>query len=128
MSLLVRSKGFDNYELKSESQCMLSRSRITDEDHPLSLGKTSIWNTYFQTSVHYRGFSGIRTHLVTFLSYDIPFFSGESSFAHSNQESMKNILLVFAKLNQGIRYVQGMNEILAPIFYVFRNDPDEHSS
>jgi hypothetical protein len=41
---------------------------------------------------------------------------------------MKNILLVFAKLNQGIRYVQGMNEILAPIFYVFRNDPDEDSS
>ena len=41
---------------------------------------------------------------------------------------MKNILLVFAKLNQGIRYVQGMNEILAPIFYVFRNDPDDDSS
>lgn len=41
---------------------------------------------------------------------------------------MKNILLVFAKLNQGIRYVQGMNEILAPIFYILRNDPDEDSS
>lgn len=38
---------------------------------------------------------------------------------------MRNILIVFAKLNPGIRYVQGMNEILAPLFYVFRNDPDE---
>uniref|UniRef100_A0A0D3C7M4 Rab-GAP TBC domain-containing protein n=1 Tax=Brassica oleracea var. oleracea TaxID=109376 RepID=A0A0D3C7M4_BRAOL len=41
------------------------------------------------------------------------------------KESMKNILLVFAKLNQGIRYVQGMNEILAPIYYIFRSDTDE---
>lgn len=41
------------------------------------------------------------------------------------QEALKNILIVFAKLNPGIRYVQGMNELLAPLFYVFRNDPDE---
>lgn len=32
--------------------------------------------------------------------------------------------MIFAKLNPGIRYVQGMNEVLAPIFYVFKNDPD----
>lgn len=37
---------------------------------------------------------------------------------------MRSILIVFAKLNPGIRYVQGMNEVLAPLFYVFRNDPD----
>lgn len=41
------------------------------------------------------------------------------------QEALKSILIVFAKLNPGIRYVQGMNEILAPLFYVFRNDPSE---
>ena len=35
--------------------------------------------------------------------------------------------MVFAKLNPGIRYVQGMNEILAPLFYVFKNDPDEEN-
>jgi TBC1 domain family member 13 len=27
----------------------------------------------------------------------------------SHQESLKNVLLLFAKLNAGIRYVQGMN-------------------
>jgi hypothetical protein len=32
---------------------------------------------------------------------------------------MARILLVFAKLNAGIRYVQGMHELLAPILYVF---------
>ena len=41
---------------------------------------------------------------------------------------MKNILLVLAKLNHGFRYVQGMNEFLAPIFYIVLNDPDEDSS
>nr|XP_023927720.1 TBC1 domain family member 13-like isoform X2 [Quercus suber]POE91592.1 isoform 3 of tbc1 domain family member 13 [Quercus suber] len=56
---------------------------------------------------------------------DMHFFSGDLPFAKSNQEALKNILIVFAKLNPGIRYVQGMNEILAPLFYVFRNDPDE---
>jgi len=44
------------------------------------------------------------------------------------QEALRHILIVFAKLNPGIRYVQGMNEVLAPLFYVFRNDPDENSA
>jgi hypothetical protein len=31
---------------------------------------------------------------------------------------MTRILFVFARLNPKVEYVQGMNEILAPIFYV----------
>ncbi|CAF2311642.1 unnamed protein product [Brassica napus] len=46
----------------------------------------------------------------------------------TSPESMKNILLVLAKLNHGFRYVQGMNEFLAPIFYIVLNGPDEDSS
>lgn len=41
------------------------------------------------------------------------------------QDALKNVLTIFAKLNPGIRYVQGMNEILAPIYYIFKNDPDK---
>jgi hypothetical protein len=41
------------------------------------------------------------------------------------QESLKRILTIFAKLNPGIRYVQGMNEVLRPLFYVFKNDPNQ---
>ncbi|KAL0392578.1 UNVERIFIED_CONTAM: TBC1 domain family member 13 [Sesamum radiatum] len=44
------------------------------------------------------------------------------------KEALRNILIVFAKLNPGIKYVQGMNEILAPLFYAFKNDPDEENS
>lgn len=41
------------------------------------------------------------------------------------QEALKRILFIFAKLNPGIRYVQGMNEVLAPLYYVFKTDIDE---
>lgn len=59
---------------------------------------------------------------------DMHFFSGDSSLAKSNRDSLKQILIIFAKLNPGIRYVQGMNEVLAPLYYVFRNDPDEKNA
>lgn len=44
------------------------------------------------------------------------------------QESMRNILLLFAKLNPEISYVQGMNEILAPLYYVFSTDSDKDNA
>ncbi|KAH1201920.1 TBC1 domain family member 13 [Glycine max] len=47
---------------------------------------------------------------------DLPFFPGESSISCKKREAMKNIILLFAKLNPEIRYVQGMNEVLAPIW------------
>ena len=42
----------------------------------------------------------------------------------SGVQEMKRLLFVFAKLNPGLRYVQGMNELLAPLYYQFRNDRD----
>lgn len=32
------------------------------------------------------------------------------------------ILFLFAKMNAGLSYVQGMNEIVAILYYVFSND------
>ncbi|OMO88606.1 hypothetical protein COLO4_20169 [Corchorus olitorius] len=118
---LEKSTGSDNDEFKSESSGMLSRSQIPQGEHPLSLGKSSIWNQFFQDSeiIEQIDRDVKRTHP------DMHFFSGDSQLAKSNQDALRNILIIFAKLNPGIRYVQGMNEILAPLFYVFRNDPDE---
>lgn len=42
-------------------------------------------------------------------------------------EALERILFIYAKLNPGIGYVQGMNEILAPLYYVLANDSDEES-
>lgn len=41
---------------------------------------------------------------------------------------MKRALFLFAKLNPGLRYVQGMNELLAPLYYHFRTDPQGDSA
>ncbi|XP_021912116.1 TBC1 domain family member 13-like isoform X2 [Carica papaya] len=104
-----------------DSDGLLRRHEISSEDHPLSLGKASVWNQYFQ---HMDIIEQIdrdlkRTHP------EMEFFSGDTSFSRKNREAMKNILLLFAKLNPAIRYVQGMHEVLAPIYYVFCTDIDE---
>ena len=41
----------------------------------------------------------------------------------SHYDVLARILLLYAKLNRGVRYVQGMNELLAPLYYLFAQDP-----
>lgn len=45
----------------------------------------------------------------------------EGSEAH--WEVVQRILFLYAKLNPGLGYVQGMNEIIGPIYYVLASDP-----
>ncbi|XAR53261.1 hypothetical protein NMG60_11021737 [Bertholletia excelsa] len=117
-------------ELSSNRHCAendvdgpLERQDVSNEDHPLNLGKASAWHQYFQfTEITEQIDRDLqRTHP------DLKFFSGETSFSRKNREAMRNILLLFAKLNPEIRYVQGMNEVLAPIYYVFSTDADEQN-
>lgn len=39
-------------------------------------------------------------------------------------EIVQRILFIYAKLNPGQGYVQGMNEIIGPIYYTFASDPN----
>lgn len=39
-------------------------------------------------------------------------------------EVVERILFLYAKLNPGQSYVQGMNEIIGPIYHSFASDPD----
>ena len=48
------------------------------------------------------------------------FFSRERD--PSIADTLERVLFLFAKLNPGVRYVQGMNEVLAPILYCFFTD------
>ncbi|PON89018.1 Rab-GTPase-TBC domain containing protein [Trema orientale] len=102
----------------------LQRHEISEEDHPLSLGKSSAWHRYFEhTEITEQVDRDLqRTHP------DMKFFSGDSSSSKKKREAMRNILLLFSKLNPAIRYVQGMNEVLAPIFYVFSTDTNEQNA
>ena len=40
-------------------------------------------------------------------------------------EALRRILFIYAKLNPGICYVQGMNEVVGPIYYVLARDLEE---
>ncbi|KAL9671316.1 hypothetical protein QQ045_008884 [Rhodiola kirilowii] len=121
---MEKSSFLDNDGPNCESKGSLSRSHVTHGEHPLSLGKSSLWNQFFQDTeiIEQIDRDVKRTHP------DMEFFSGDTTFARSNQEALRRILIIFAKLNPGIRYVQGMNEILAPLYHVFKNDPDEEFS
>ena len=48
----------------------------------------------------------------------------ENQHQETHQEVLLRILFIFAKTNSGIKYVQGMNELLAPIYYCFSQDPN----
>ncbi|MQM21527.1 hypothetical protein Taro_054569 [Colocasia esculenta] len=102
----------------------LERHVVPNGEHPLSLVKASVWHQYFQDSEITAQIDRdlLRTHP------NIRFFAGESTFSLRNRESMRNILLLFAKLNPAIGYVQGMNEIVAPLYYVFSTDSDTQNA
>lgn len=42
----------------------------------------------------------------------------------ANWEVVERMLFIYAKLNPGQGYVQGMNEIIGPIYYVFASNED----
>jgi hypothetical protein len=37
---------------------------------------------------------------------------------------VERILFIYSKVNSGVKYVQGMNELIGPIYYVFASDSD----
>ncbi|CAE8581026.1 unnamed protein product [Polarella glacialis] len=41
----------------------------------------------------------------------------------SHYDCLARVLLLYAKLNPGVRYVQGMNELCAPLYFLFAQDP-----
>eukprot|EP00884_Botryococcus_braunii_P013068 jgi/Botrbrau1/21762/Bobra.43_1s0152.1 len=59
---------------------------------------------------------------------DMHFFSGEDGPPLQHRQEMKRALFIFAKLNPGLRYVQGMNELYAPLYFYFRTDPDPEAA
>ncbi|XP_034292049.1 TBC1 domain family member 13 isoform X2 [Pantherophis guttatus] len=44
--------------------------------------------------------------------------------SEAHWEVVERILFIYAKLNPGIAYVQGMNEIVGPLYYTFATNPN----
>jgi len=54
---------------------------------------------------------------------DLKFFiDPENDLGQRRYGAMERILFVWTKCNQGVKYVQGMNEIVGTIYYVLAND------
>lgn len=72
----------------------------------------SVFNEYFSSDV---SSANPYTQLI---------LNNESIEKHA--DVMARILFIYAKLNPGIKYIQGMNEILAPVYYAFAHDSNEY--
>jgi len=53
-------------------------------------------------------------------------YSDIAFFNSYNKEVIARMLFVFGKLNRGVQYVQGMNELVAPLLYVFAESEMEN--
>ena len=115
-------------------------------DHPLSTSKSSVWNTFFKDQEIWdeieKDVKRTRTEMNHFHLATDPArcksqedlarlrHQGETKKADLKPEDLANyiemhadvlhrILFIYAKLNPGIKYVQGMNEVLAVLYYCF---------
>jgi len=85
-------------------------------DHPLGLG--GLWAAHF-------GDNEVREQIdrdVMRTHPDMHFFSGDGPDARRHRANLRRALFVYAKLNPGLRYVQGMNEVYAPLYWAFCKD------
>jgi len=125
-------------------------------DHPLNNTNTSKWKTYFDDIELFeeidKDVRRTRTHMNFFFmpaksNKNIQNIKNEEISDHAdkkrnepsyfqdnknkasfdtNADLMCRILFIYAKKYPEVRYVQGMNEILAPILYCFSNDQNPY--
>eukprot|EP00030_Apusomonadida_sp_AF-17_P007780 a843255_57.p1 GENE.a843255_57~~a843255_57.p1 ORF type:complete len:415 (+),score=122.79 a843255_57:30-1247(+) len=93
------------------------RERASENDHPLSLDPDSAWAQHLASV----GIDEEITKDIERTCPELSFFQNAEGAAH--YANIKRILFVFAKLNPGIGYVQGMNELVAALYYVLYFDP-----
>lgn len=73
----------------------------------------------FRRIAHLNEDIGNREHQDTEHLVGIKALEADTHVMDYHWEAIERILFIYAKLNPGVGYVQGMNEILAPIYYVF---------
>jgi hypothetical protein len=93
----------------------LERTTVSHDDHPLSTSDSSKWRTFFADAEIKEQIERDvdRTHP------DLNFFSASTPAAQGHRAAMRRALFIFAKLNPGLQYVQGMNELFAVLYYTF---------
>mmetsp|Transcript_11005 Transcript_11005/g.16688 ORF Transcript_11005/g.16688 Transcript_11005/m.16688 type:complete len:336 (-) Transcript_11005:371-1378(-) len=141
--LIVKPKLKDEEAQAKQQQAMI--------DHPLSTSTTSVWNTYFKDQEIWdeieKDVKRTRSDMYFFYLAIDPTRNitaedkarlerqADTKRADMKPEDRKNyiethadilhrILFIYAKLNPGIKYIQGMNEVLAVLYYCFLKGDD----
>jgi len=137
--------------IKSNSENEAGTSNLKKKkqvDHPLSMNSNSVWKSYFEdlelmeliekdvrrtrTHMHFFFMPANTEQLSTLTNEDIskmadmkrndPYADNSKIKYETNADVLCRILFIFAKLYPEIKYIQGMNEILATIYYCFSLD------
>lgn len=120
----IDKKRMEYNELKKKYIISINSKKKKGHDHPLS--PNSEWEGYFKD-----------TQLGKIIEKDLKRTRNEISFftekskankKETNMDVLKRILLIFAKKYPDIYYVQGLNEILATIYYCFSQDRNPYFS
>jgi len=86
-------------------------------DHPLATAADSVWHRHFRDAE-------LREQIgrdVERTQRNMHWFSADGAEGH--RAAQCRALFVFAATNKGVRYVQGMNELLAPLYYLCATAP-----
>ena len=136
----------NNNEL-NDSRGSLSKMK-KEVDHPLNTNSNSVWKSYFEdlelneliekdvrrtrTQMHFFFMPANTDKLSTLSNEDIskcvdkkrnnPYSQHNNIKYETNADVLCRILFIFAKLYPEIKYIQGMNELLATIYYCFSLD------
>ncbi|KAM3911552.1 TBC1 domain family member 13 [Leptodactylus fuscus] len=70
------------------------------------------------------GLTNVSSPLKASASHSLSDIEPLPSGCEAHWEVVERILFIYAKLNPGIAYVQGMNEIVGPIYYTFATNPN----
>ena len=90
-----------------------------DVDGTRYVSKERAWRTYYRYDA---SLEVIEKDVARTLPA-LHFFGDEEAGGNAHGDALRSILFVYSRTNAAIKYVQGMNEILAPIYYVFAHDP-----
>ncbi len=107
-----------------KKEFLVKPSIVAAGDHPLSKATSSKWNNFFkdkqQTEEIMNDIRRTRPEL-PFVG-DPALVGSKAQQKETHGDVMVRLLLIYTKLNPGICYVQGMNEILAMIYITIEED------
>lgn len=115
------------------------------KDHPLSTSHNSVWKRFYddkvimeeiekdvkrtrvELSFFYQALDSNRTSMEDQNRLEMQAKTKKSdltqddlqNYIESHIDCLARVLFIYARLNSGIKYVQGMNEVIAVLYYCF---------